>query len=136
MVHNAVHGSDSTDNAIREIHLLFPRVLKKGTRSSFVTRPSSGSTGGMFGAGADAADVAKMLNALSNEQRTLALIKPDAYGAGKKDEILAKINEAGFKIVFEKELQLTDDKSAEFYKEHLDKPFYKDLTTWMSRYVI
>lgn len=136
LVHNAVHGSDSIDNAIREIHLLFPRVLKKGSRSSFMTRPPSGHIAVTSDAGADAADVTKMLNALTNQQRTLALIKPDAYGAGKKADIVAKITEAGFKIIHEKEIQLTIEKSSEFYKEHQEKPFYQDLTSWMSRYAL
>ena len=68
-------------------------------------------------------------------EQTLALIKPDAYGAGKKDEIISKIVHEGFKIAREKEIQMTVDMAKEFYKEHDGKPFYETLYTWMSRYV-
>ncbi len=137
MIHNGVHGSDTPENAIREIHLLFPRVVKK-SRSSFMARPTSGATREQAialatAAGANPDEVAKMLEALSIQQRTLALIKPDAYGSGKKQDIVNKITQAGFKIALETEFQLTKEKACEFYKEHSDKPFYEDLTNWMSR---
>ena len=64
--------------------------------------------------------------------RTLALIKPDAYGSGKKDDILEKIKEGGFKVLVEQEFILTQEKASEFYKEHAEKPFFKDLITMMS----
>ena len=65
-------------------------------------------------------------------QRTLALIKPDAYGAGKKQEILDLIKSDGFTIVKETELRMTFDQAKDFYQEHLGKPFYEKLTSWMS----
>ncbi|KAJ3212625.1 thioredoxin domain-containing protein 6 [Entophlyctis luteolus] len=64
-------------------------------------------------------------------QRTLALIKPDVYPA-KKDEIVARIRKNGFAIVKESEVFFDKEKAAEFYKEHLGKGFYEELTTWMS----
>ncbi|KAL1923750.1 uncharacterized protein VTP21DRAFT_8730 [Calcarisporiella thermophila] len=71
-------------------------------------------------------------NPLNTTQRTLALIKPDAYSVGRKDEILKMIKENGFEIVSEKELTLTLEQTREFYKEHEGKAFYETLTTWMS----
>lgn len=65
--------------------------------------------------------------------RTLALIKPDAMQANHKDEIIAKIKENGFCIVKEQQLELSKEKAGLFYKEHEGKPFYQDLTSWMSR---
>lgn len=67
--------------------------------------------------------------------RTLALIKPDAMQANHKDEIINKIKENGFDLVQEKQLLLSKEKAELFYKEHEGKPFYQDLTNWMSRYV-
>jgi len=63
---------------------------------------------------------------------TLALIKPDAYGTGKKDEIIKMIKDKGFDIAAEKEYNMTMDVAKEFYKEHEGKSFFEDLTTWMS----
>lgn len=65
--------------------------------------------------------------------RTLALIKPDAMQANHKDEIIQKIKENGFSIIQEQQLQLSKEKAGLFYKEHEGKPFYQDLTSWMSR---
>jgi len=62
----------------------------------------------------------------------LALIKPDAYGSGKKDEIVKMIQDNGFEILAKKEYRMTLDVAKEFYKEHVGKPFYETLTTWMS----
>jgi nucleoside diphosphate kinase len=121
LAHNSIYGSPTVDDAIREIQVVFPR----GARRSSTSRPSSTSRH---------AELSSSLNKLAHEQRTLALVKPDAYGAGRKEEILAKMQEAGFKVVFEKEIQLTEEKAKEFYNEHAEKPFYADLVSWMSRY--
>lgn len=61
------------------------------------------------------------------------MIKPDAMQANHKDEIIQKIKENGFSIVQEQRLQLSKEKAGLFYKEHEGKPFYEDLTSWMSR---
>ncbi|KAI7884925.1 nucleoside diphosphate kinase, partial [Lichtheimia hyalospora FSU 10163] len=68
----------------------------------------------------------------ANIQRTLAIIKPDAMQANKKDAILDKIDESNFIIVKERELHLTKEQAGLFYREHEGKPFYDELTTWMS----
>ena len=65
-------------------------------------------------------------------QQTVCLIKPDAYGAGHKDEIVKQIVQHGFSIWQHKETQLTKPQAEEFYKEHLGKPFYNSLVTWMT----
>jgi hypothetical protein len=72
-------------------------------------------------------------SATSMVQRTLALIKPDAYSAGKKEDIIALIEARGFRIVEQKEVHRTKEEAETFYEEHRGKPFFDDLTTWMSR---
>jgi len=42
------------------------------------------------------------------------------------------IKDGGFNIVAEKEYKMTMDIAKEFYKEHVGKPFFETLTTWMS----
>jgi len=42
------------------------------------------------------------------------------------------IKDNGFTILAEKEYNMTMDVAKEFYKEHVGKPFFETLTTWMS----
>ena len=52
------------------------------------------------------------------------------------EEVIQKINEAGFKIQFEKEVTLTKELASQFYQEHQGKDFYEHLTDYMSRCVL
>ncbi|MFZ0211923.1 MAG: nucleoside-diphosphate kinase [Candidatus Acidiferrales bacterium] len=65
-------------------------------------------------------------------ERTLAIIKPDAVGRGLAGEILKKINDAKFQIVAIKSLRLTKSEAEGFYAVHRERPFFKDLTEFMS----
>jgi nucleoside-diphosphate kinase len=64
--------------------------------------------------------------------RTFTMIKPDAVKAGNIGAILAKINEAGFKIVAMKYTKLSAEKAGEFYAVHSARPFYGELVEFMS----
>jgi nucleoside-diphosphate kinase len=61
------------------------------------------------------------------------MIKPDATENGHTGAILAKINEAGFRIVAMKMLHLSANKAGEFYAVHKERPFYGELVEFMSR---
>ena len=65
-------------------------------------------------------------------ERTLAIIKPDAVGRGMAGEILSRIHKAGFQIVAVKSLRLTKTEAEGFYAVHRARPFFKDLTEFMS----
>lgn len=65
-------------------------------------------------------------------ERTLAIIKPDAVGRGLTEQILSRIQAAGFEIVAIKSLRLTKAEAEGFYAVHRERPFFKDLTTFMS----
>ena len=65
-------------------------------------------------------------------ERTLAIIKPDAVGRGQQGEILARIQKAGFKIVAIKSMRLTEEEAGGFYYVHRERPFYGELTEFMS----
>lgn len=60
------------------------------------------------------------------------MIKPDAVKAGHIGAILAKINEAGFRIKAMKMTKLSMEKAGEFYAVHKERPFYGELCEFMS----
>ncbi|KAL1919670.1 uncharacterized protein VTP21DRAFT_1601 [Calcarisporiella thermophila] len=64
-------------------------------------------------------------------QRTLAIIKPDAYPQ-HKDAILFLLSASALNVHRQKEVKLSLAQAREFYREHQDKPFYDELTQWMS----
>ena len=65
-------------------------------------------------------------------ERTFAIIKPDAVAAGQQGEILSRIHKAGFKIVALKTMRLTKEEAGGFYAVHKARPFFGDLTDFMS----
>lgn len=65
-------------------------------------------------------------------ERTFAIIKPDAVGRGQQGEILARIQKAGFKIVAIKTMRLTKEEAGGFYAVHRERPFFGELTDFMS----
>ena len=64
--------------------------------------------------------------------KTFTMIKPDAVANNYIGPILAKINEAGFRIVAMKYTKLTPELAGKFYEVHKERPFYKDLVSYMS----
>ena len=60
------------------------------------------------------------------------MIKPDAVAAGHIGAILDKITKSGFKIVALKYTALSSEKAGQFYAVHSERPFYKDLVSFMS----
>ena len=64
--------------------------------------------------------------------KTFTMIKPDAVANGHIGAILDKITKSGFKIVALKYTALTAEKAGEFYSVHKERPFYKDLVSFMS----
>jgi len=67
-----------------------------------------------------------------NGNITLTMIKPEAVKNGNIGNILAKIQEGGFKIVAMKYLKLTREQAQLFYFVHRERPFYNDLVEFMS----
>ncbi len=60
------------------------------------------------------------------------MIKPDAVAANNIGPILAMINKAGFKILAMKYMRLTQEQAGQFYAVHKERPFYGELTSYMS----
>jgi nucleoside-diphosphate kinase len=65
-------------------------------------------------------------------ERTFAIIKPDAVGRNLEGEILARIHKAGFKIIAIRSLRLTKTEAGGFYAVHKERPFFGELTDFMS----
>ena len=60
------------------------------------------------------------------------MLKPDAVGNGHIGAILDKITGAGFKIIAMKYTRLMTETAGLFYEIHKERPFYKDLVSYMS----
>ena len=65
-------------------------------------------------------------------KRTLAIIKPDAFGAGKAGKIIAHLEGQGFAIRAARVMRLTQAQAEEFYAVHRERPFYRSLATFMT----
>ncbi|MFQ6604097.1 MAG: nucleoside-diphosphate kinase [Fidelibacterota bacterium] len=64
--------------------------------------------------------------------RTFAIIKPDAVRNGHTGKIYDRILAAGFTVLGAKLVRMTKAQAEGFYAVHRGKPFYEELTTFMS----
>ena len=69
---------------------------------------------------------------MAGVERTLAIIKPDAMGRGISGDILSRIHAAKFQIVAIRSMRLTKSEAEGFYAVHRERPFFKELTEFMS----
>jgi nucleoside-diphosphate kinase len=65
-------------------------------------------------------------------ERTFSMIKPDAVAAGQAGEILAMIQQAGFKVLALRMTRLTEAQAQGFYAVHRERPFYAGLVKFMT----
>src|SRR6185503_2752570 len=65
-------------------------------------------------------------------ERTFAIIKPDAVKARNTGRILARIEEAGFTVRGMRLAHLSRREAEGFYAVHKERPFFGELTTFMS----
>ena len=64
--------------------------------------------------------------------RTLTIIKPDAFNSGKAGLIIAHLEKAGFKVIAARVMRLTDQQAGAFYEVHRERPFFASLTKFMT----
>ncbi|XP_068602636.1 thioredoxin domain-containing protein 6 [Brachionichthys hirsutus] len=102
---NAVHGSESIEQAGRELAFFFPNF-----RSDSVTEQDGEE---------------------ERVERTLALIRPDVAG-GNRDEILAQIHKSGFTVALQREAALTEEQVRRFYFQHVDQDYFPALLQSMT----
>jgi nucleoside-diphosphate kinase len=63
---------------------------------------------------------------------TFGIIKPDAVRAGRTGAVLQRVLDAGFKVRAMKLIHLTKPEAEGFYDVHRERPFFGELTTFMS----
>jgi nucleoside-diphosphate kinase len=65
-------------------------------------------------------------------ERTLILVKPDAFGRGLTGEIIARFERKGLRIVALQHRRLTEDVAKQHYAEHEGKPFFGELVEFIT----
>jgi nucleoside-diphosphate kinase len=65
-------------------------------------------------------------------ERTLILVKPDAFARGLTGEIIRRFENKGLKIVALKHMQVTEDLAKQHYAEHDGKPFFGELVEFIT----
>lgn len=65
-------------------------------------------------------------------ERTLVMIKPDGVQRNLIGKVISIFEENGLKVVALKKIKLSKEQAKAFYIVHKERPFYEDLTTYMS----
>ena len=65
-------------------------------------------------------------------ERTLAILKPDCVRKNLQGEVIARIQQGGFKILGMKMIRMTAEAAGGFYAVHRGRPFYDGLVSFMS----
>jgi nucleoside-diphosphate kinase len=65
-------------------------------------------------------------------QMTLAIVKPDSFGAGHAGNILAHLQKEGFQVRGTRVLHLSEAQAQAFYEVHKERPFYGSLVAFMT----
>ena len=69
---------------------------------------------------------------MSNIEKTLSIIKPDAVERNLVEEIKNIFKKNNLNIKEVKKIHITKDEASDFYKVHQSKPFYNDLCNYLS----
>ena len=65
-------------------------------------------------------------------QRTLILVKPDAFARGLTGEVIARFERKGLRIAALKQMQVERDLAERHYAEHSEKPFFGELVEFIT----
>ena len=69
---------------------------------------------------------------MSDLEKTLSIIKPDAVERNLIEEIKEEFKKKNYKILKEKKIKLEKSEAEKFYQVHQSKPFYNDLCSYLS----
>jgi nucleoside-diphosphate kinase len=65
-------------------------------------------------------------------ERTLSIVKPDGVARNLIGDVYHRFEKAGLRIVAARMLQLTQRQAEGFYAVHRERPFFRDLCTYMT----
>jgi nucleoside-diphosphate kinase len=65
-------------------------------------------------------------------ERTLSIVKPDGVAKNLIGEVYRRFEQAGLRIVAARMMQLSTAQAEAFYAVHRERPFYRDLVTYMT----
>jgi nucleoside-diphosphate kinase len=65
-------------------------------------------------------------------ERTFSIIKPDAVAKNVIGEIVSRFEKNGLRIIAMRMLHMTREQAEGFYAVHRERPFFKDLVTFMT----
>lgn len=65
-------------------------------------------------------------------ERTLILVKPDAFARNLTGEIIARFERKGLRLVALKQLTTPEETAKEHYAEHAEKPFFGELVEFIT----
>jgi nucleoside-diphosphate kinase len=64
-------------------------------------------------------------------ERTLILVKPDAFARGLTGEVIARFERKGLRIVAMKHMEVSRELAERHYAEHVERPFFADLVDFI-----
>ena len=65
-------------------------------------------------------------------EKTLILVKPDAFARGLSGEIIARFERKGLKIIAAKYMVVSEDLAKQHYAEHTERPFFGELVSFIT----
>ena len=65
-------------------------------------------------------------------ERTLVLVKPDGVQRGLAGEVITRLERRGLKLVGMKLMQVSDELARQHYGEHVDRPFFGGLVSFIT----
>lgn len=122
--------------SVSEAKSTAPGSLRAQFTMKSPTKMTSGKSEGinLIHGSANDHEVEKDINVFFPVEKTIAAIKPDAYA--NRDEIIERIESAGFHVAARKETTLTKDIARKLYENCSGQPFYNDLVNHMVRCVV
>ena len=65
-------------------------------------------------------------------ERTLSIVKPDATARNITGKVIAKLEDAGLRVVAQKRVRWSREQAEKFYEVHKERPFYGELVEFMT----